>query len=212
MFYFQFSQFSVVVSFSIMLMFSVLAVIAFHVFMKDSTDSIPSFLGNMPTINWVYAGLGVAGAFFISWINVAVSGLVFPVNSLLYVPQFGIAAFGSQIMGESLMQLVLVAPAEEFLKISMILALLVRTKNEFIAAGTSIGIWAVFHTIIIRLQSTLRNHGLCRGDPLVFPRIQTTKIRRHLRHQGKRAHCCYGSQFFQCFSYYPVGCMMLFRV
>lgn len=71
-------------------------------------------------------------------------------ESSLYVPRPGAVLSTTPLSTESLMDdvlynFVLVAPAEETLKLMVILAIFLKIKNLLISVGFPVGVWATFH-------------------------------------------------------------------
>jgi len=89
----------------------------------------------------------IAGVIITASVVVSISGLV---QSAIVIPRPGavlsqVPTSTSAIIDDLLYNFVLVAPAEECMKLMGIIALYRKTGNELLSVGVPVGIWAGFH-------------------------------------------------------------------
>jgi membrane protease YdiL (CAAX protease family) len=89
----------------------------------------------------------IAGIIVVASVIVSISGLV---QSALVVPRPGavlsqMPASAPAIIDDLLYNFVLVAPAEETMKLMGIIALYRKTRNEPLSVSVPVGIWSAFH-------------------------------------------------------------------
>jgi len=84
--------------------------------------------------------------------GLAKSSIYVPRPSLAQVSTFGEAA---TVLDDVLYNLVLVAPAEECIKMMAILTIYRRTRNEAVSVAVPVGVWAVSHAYLAYLGANM---------------------------------------------------------
>ena len=155
--------FATTVSFTVMLAFGFIALLAIKIWGYSPTDpeGVALFDENL-TVKGLFlsAGLGFL-VYFLAVLTATIEH-----GGFIYVPKPGIPLMSEaegygKLLGDSLYQFTLVAPAEETLKIAGIYALHGRfgvpgtSLDEVAAVIPPIFLWAVFHTIVAGFTASM---------------------------------------------------------